>query len=127
YVTAMGSIPVQVKEYNSRNQSYSLQMIVNEWHDDCYQLHFDYKITEYNEEEILQMYAHMNHMLARILRDPNALVEHIHLYSEEEFYEKIYRSNTTMSDYPREKTIQQLFEEIVDKHPERVALRLDKE
>ncbi|MED2933172.1 amino acid adenylation domain-containing protein [Bacillus wiedmannii] len=125
YIKEIGGVPAEVKEYNSGNQSNSMQLVVNEWQEDYINLSFDYKISDYQEEEITNMYAHIQNIVNQFLDNEDMIIEDVELYSEKEFHEKIYSANATQISYPDNKTIHQLFEEQVEKSPDQVALFSD--
>lgn len=125
YIKEAGGVAAEVKEYNSGNQSNSIQLVVNEWQEDYINLSFDYKISDYREEEITNMYAHIQNIINQFLDNENMTIADVRLYSEKEFHEKIYVANTTKTSYPEYKTIHQLFEEQVEKSPNQVALISD--
>ncbi|WP_151737085.1 non-ribosomal peptide synthetase [Paenibacillus tengchongensis] len=122
YIRDIAGMPVEVHEYSSGDQSYSLQLIVSEWEDDCVSLSFDYKTQEYTDEDISQMYRHLMLILSQILVNGELKIKDIMLCSDHEINERIYLANTNESMYPREKTINQLFEEQAERSPEQVAL-----
>ncbi|MGE7623526.1 amino acid adenylation domain-containing protein [Viridibacillus sp. NPDC096237] len=125
YIKEVGGVPAEVKEYNGGNQSNSMQLVVNEWQEDYINLSFDYKISDYREEEITNMYAHIQNIVNQFLGNEDMIIEDVQLYSEKEFHEKIYAANATKISYPDNKTIHQLFEEQVEKSPDQVALLSD--
>ncbi|MFA8435575.1 MAG: amino acid adenylation domain-containing protein [Marinifilaceae bacterium] len=49
-------------------------------------------------------------------------ISDIELLGKEEKYQLLYGFNNTQTDFPQEKTIQQLFEEKVEQHPDEIAL-----
>jgi amino acid adenylation domain-containing protein/non-ribosomal peptide synthase protein (TIGR01720 family) len=125
YINQIDGITAEVEEYYSGNQSYSLQLVVKEWQDDSVTLSFDYKTSDYKEEDILDMYKYMIHIIDQILSDKNNKIREISLLDECEIQEKIYTFNSTKCDYPRDKTIYELFEEQVEKTPDKVALSFE--
>ncbi|MCP1135858.1 amino acid adenylation domain-containing protein [Paenibacillus polysaccharolyticus] len=125
YFKHVAGLPAEVREYHGQNQSYSMQLIVNEWTNNEITLNFDYKISEYTEEEIQIMYESMNHILNQMLIDPVMQIKDIHLCSEDEFHERIYALNATEASYPRDKTVHEIFEAQVEKTPDHVALHFE--
>ncbi|SLK22665.1 MULTISPECIES: non-ribosomal peptide synthetase [unclassified Paenibacillus] len=125
YFEHVAGFPAEVREYHGQNQSYSMQLIVNEWTNKEIKLNFDYKINEYAEEEIHIMYESMHHILNQIVIDPTRLIKDIHLCSEEEFHKRIYALNSTKASYPHDKAVHQIFEEQVEKTPDHVALHFE--
>lgn len=122
YLNQIDGIDVEVEEHYSGNQSYSLQLIVKEWQDDSITLSFDYKTSDYKDEDILDIHKYMLNIINQILSNKVEKIREISLLDEKEIEEKIYTLNSTKCDYPRDKTIYELFEEQVEKTPEKVAL-----
>jgi len=126
YVNNINGVTVEVQEYYSGNQSYSLQLTVNEWRDNNITLNFDYKTSEYSVQEIQVMHHSMINIIKEILIKENVEVKDIKLLSEEEINHKIYTINSTNSNYPN-KTVCELFEEQAIKTPQKVALEFKSE
>ncbi|SFJ91368.1 non-ribosomal peptide synthetase [Thermoflavimicrobium dichotomicum] len=69
-----------------------------------------------------QIPKHLENIARIIVKNPDIPVEQIEIITEEEKQQLLVGFNQTYTDYPRNKTIQQLFEEQVEKTPEQVAL-----
>ncbi|MED4445709.1 non-ribosomal peptide synthetase [Bacillus thuringiensis] len=126
FVNDIDGVNVEVEEYYSGNQSYSLQVTVKEWENNKIVLNFDYKTSEYREYEIQVMYSSMINIIKEILTKDNIKVKDIKLLSEEENNYRIYTLNESDSNYPN-KTVFELFEEQAIKTPEKVALKFKEE
>ncbi|MBW9155186.1 amino acid adenylation domain-containing protein [Clostridium tagluense] len=61
-------------------------------------------------------------VLKEILKNHNEKIKNIKIFSEEEYNKILYEFNNTNSDYPKDKTIQELFEEQVAKTPDKIAV-----
>lgn len=116
----------EAKEYYCGNQSYSLQLTINEWKYDNITLNFDYKTSDYSEQEIQTMHNSMINIIKEILTKENYRVKDIKLISDEEINHKIYTLNSTSRVYPNN-TVCELFEERVSKSPDKVALEFKEE
>jgi len=126
FINEIDAIEVETQEYYCGNQSYSLQLTISEWQDDNITLNFDYKISDYSEQEIKVMHNSMNNIIKEILLKKNLQVKNIKLLSDEEINHKIYKLNSINSVYPS-KTVHKLFEEQVSKTPDKVALEFREE
>ncbi|MBZ9636381.1 non-ribosomal peptide synthetase [Clostridium sp. FP1] len=122
YINQIDGITAGVEEYYSGNQSYSLQLVIKEWQDDNITLSFDYKTSDYTEEDIFDMYKYINNIINQILNNKNEKISKISLLDELEIKEKICTLNSTKCYYPRDKTIYELFEHQVEKTPHKIAL-----
>lgn len=116
----------EAKEYYCGNQSYSLQLTINEWKYDNITLNFDYKTSDYSEQEIQTMHNSMINIIKEILTKKNCRVKDIKLLSDEEINHKIYTLNSTSNVYPNN-TVYELFQEQVNKSPDKVALEFKEE
>lgn len=82
-----------------------------------------YAKSLYSENYIKSIFNSFIHLLSQInhinLAKP---INKINLLNNEDYYRVIYEWNATDSDYPRNKTIHQLFEEQVNKTPDNIAV-----
>ncbi|MDQ0858860.1 amino acid adenylation domain-containing protein [Bacillus sp. V2I10] len=124
----LDGIPVENEEFYNRNQIYSLQLIIREWSKSGgFNLDIDYKIQKYEEKQIDQMYLYFTHLADQMLQFPDRKLGELELLSEKVRNKLIYEFNATDTDYPKDKTIYQLFEEQVARTPDKVALSLENE
>ncbi|NRT44807.1 amino acid adenylation domain-containing protein/non-ribosomal peptide synthase protein (TIGR01720 family) [Clostridium beijerinckii] len=81
------------------------------------------------DESIVKKFGiYLERIIENLLNIPNTYIENIDLLSEEERDQILYEFNDTKTDYPKDKTIQELFEEQVEKTPNNIAVVLgDKE
>ncbi|MED1910401.1 non-ribosomal peptide synthetase [Brevibacillus laterosporus] len=89
------------------------------------QLNTIYNVNRYDHELITQVGRHLSHILSIVLFDLDLSLELVDLLSEDEQEQLLLTFNNTTTTYPREKTIQQLFEEQVERTPDQVAIVLD--
>lgn len=126
FINKIDSGDAEAKEYYCGNQSYSLQLTIDEWKYDNITLNFDYKTSDYSEQEIQTMHNSMINIIKEILTKENCRVKDIKLLSDEEINHKIYTLNSTNSVYPNN-TVYELFQEQVKKSPDKVALEFKEE
>lgn len=79
----------------------------------------------YQEGTIQRITQHVLRLLQQALSNPKRPSKELEFLSEQEKNQLLFGFNQTQSDYPREKTITQLFEEQVVKHSDREALVFD--
>lgn len=125
FLQDIGGIPASVLEYNSGQQNYSLQLVVNEWSHDHISLNFDYKKKEYTDENIDYMYQHITNIIVQLVNELDLDIKDIHLFNEDEFQQKVFISNETKQAYPDQLGIHELFELQVQRSPEEVVLMQD--
>lgn len=115
--------PLENTEFYNGRQIYSLQLVIKDWNDSgSLLLDFDYKVKDYTAEQIDGIYKRLNNLIDGILLNKNIKIGKLGLLSDAESKRLIYDFNASAADYPREKTIVQLFEEQAEKTPQRLAV-----
>ena len=82
----------------------------------------EYNSDLYNRETIEMMSNHLVQLLEAILEAPGQPIQSLAYLSKEEEYELLHTFNDTAVEYPRDKTLVELFEEQVEKTPNNVAV-----
>jgi len=104
-------------------QSNSLTIHINDRDDEgILIIDYDYHSDLYYDKEIEFIHQHILSLLWHALDNPDNLICKIEMLTENEKRKVLYDFNDTYADYPREKTINQLFEEQVERTPENIAL-----
>ena len=83
---------------------------------------YDYKTSKYSKKDISDIHARICHIIEQILANNSILLNDIDIVTEKEKHQLLYEFNDTASDYPRDKTIIELFEEQVNKVPDNIAV-----
>lgn len=86
-----------------------------------FQVHFDYQTELFKEDEI----KFLADRIITIIKDGienNATIRDIKIMSDEEMHRILYEYNDTVRDYPRNKTVVELFEEQAKNNPEAIAV-----
>lgn len=78
----------------------------------------------YPVEFVEKIAGHFKQIIHHILYNDDPYVENITMLSEEEKNQLLYKFNDTAEEYPEHKTIHQLFEEQVEKTPDRIAVQM---
>ncbi|MDP1574956.1 MAG: amino acid adenylation domain-containing protein [Coxiellaceae bacterium] len=86
-----------------------------------------YATSLFRRETIEQFSAHYKNSLRRIVDSTDFQIKTYSLLSPENHQKIVYDWNNTEQDYPRDKTIHQLFEEQAVKTPEKIALVYENE
>ena len=68
------------------------------------------------------MHSRILHIINQILENNNILLKDIEIVTPDEKDEILYKFNDTKMDYPKDKTIVELFEEQVEKKPDNIAV-----
>ncbi len=85
-------------------------------------LEFNYCTGLFKKETMTRLAGHYQNILREMVRNPEIKLADINMLSEEERRTILVDFNNTRAEYPREKTIQQLFEEQVKRTPEKIAV-----
>lgn len=116
-------LPVHNHEFYNGQQEYPLQIIIRNWLDDKgIQLDFDYKVSEYTQEQVMGMFNHLKLAIDLILRDDRKPVSDFLLVTEDEKQRLVFDYNKTDTDQRNDRSIIDLFEEQVQLTPDRVAI-----
>ena len=85
-------------------------------------LRFEYCTKLFDEDFIEKFASHYINILNTILENTDITITDIDMLSEKEKNQILYNFNNTTVDYPRDKTIVDLFENQVEKTPDNIAL-----
>lgn len=126
--TQLNGAAIDNIEFYNGNQYYPLQIVIKEWlNTGCLTLYFDYKVDDYMKQQIEDMYNHLNNLMEQIFINPEAKVSKLCFLSERETEKLIYQFNSTQADYPKDKVVFQLFEEMVERVPNKIAVSFENE
>ncbi|MFZ5988791.1 MAG: amino acid adenylation domain-containing protein [Bacillota bacterium] len=84
----------------------------------------EYSTNLFKRETITKLIRHFINILEIVVKKPEIKLSDIDLMAEEEKHELLYEFNNSRTDFPKEKTLQELFEEQVKKVPENIAVKL---
>ena len=94
-----------------------------EWNENnSIQIAYDYKLNRYDEQDIKDFHARILHVINQVLENESILLKDIEIVTPEEKHKILYEFNNTKIDYPKDKTIVDLFEEQVEKTPDNIAV-----
>ncbi len=117
----LNGFPIENVEFYNGKQAYSFQLVIKEWSESLL-LDFDYKVNDYADEQINEMYIRLLNLTNQIIKNPSEKIGNLSLLSEEENNKLVYLFNATQKEYPKEKTIYQLFEDEVERSADKVAV-----
>ena len=83
---------------------------------------FFYNANAYEEDFVEGVGRHFKNILLQVLNNPEHKVDEISLLTEEEIKRLLLEFNNPAAAYPEDKTLQQLFEEQVERIPNHVAV-----
>ncbi len=85
-------------------------------------INIEYCTALFKKNTIERLFEHYMNVIDNIILDNNKKIKDIDMISEEEKNKILYEFNATEMDYPKDKTISQLFEEQVEKTPNKIAI-----
>ncbi len=83
---------------------------------------FEYATSLFKEQSIELMGKRFKQLVNEVILSPHKKLGYISMIVKEESEQILEKFNDTTNDYPREKVIQELFEEQVELMPDRIAL-----
>ncbi len=83
---------------------------------------FSFKPGLFEKETIENLAGHFKKIIQNMIEKPGTVLSQVELISSQEKNRILYEFNNTAAEYPEDKTIHQLFEEQVERSPDRVAL-----
>ena len=98
-----------------------MTFFVHEQGDDIF-INIEYYTAIFKPETIQRMASHLKNIIKAVIQDPAIQLKDIEIISDEEKQQVLYEFNDTGREYPRDKTIHQLFAEQVEKAPDPIAL-----
>ncbi|MBS7531084.1 amino acid adenylation domain-containing protein [Hazenella sp. IB182353] len=91
-------------------------------HENELKINFEYNTGLFQKETIQRMATHFSNLVQNTLMNPENKLFEYEMISEVEKQKILFDFNDTQFDYPREKSITQLFEEQVEKKANHIAL-----
>jgi amino acid adenylation domain-containing protein len=85
-------------------------------------VHFEYNTDLFNAETIRRVIAHYETLLGAVAADPSRSIAALEMLSDAARHKQLVEWNDTAREYPREASIQALFEEQVERSPDAVAV-----
>ena len=83
---------------------------------------YDYKVSKYTSDDIYAIHTRILHMINQIIENNDILLKDFEIITPDEKSKIIKDFNNTKMEYPKHKTIVQLFEEQVHKTPDNIAV-----
>ena len=124
-IQSLGAITIE--EYNieeSTISKFDLGFTFGE-SDKGLELTLTYNTDIYSEEFVERILNHLETLLRSIVMKPNVSISSLNYITEIEKHQLLIELNTSKVDYPKDKTIVDLFEAQVDETPENTAVIFD--
>lgn len=86
-------------------------------------VNIEYCTDLFKKQTVERLFEHYMNVIDSIVADNNVKIKDISIISEQEKNKILYEFNDTKTDYPKNKTVTQLFEEQAEKTPDNVAVK----
>ncbi|HLP59342.1 MAG TPA: amino acid adenylation domain-containing protein, partial [Candidatus Deferrimicrobium sp.] len=107
--------------YQNPSSKFDMTFFVDEQGDDIF-IKIEYYTAVFKPETIHRMASHLQNIIKAAGADFFVKLKDIEMISDEEKKKVIYEFNDTGRDYPKDKTIDRLFEEQAEKTPDHIGL-----
>ena len=120
----IGNTVIENVVFEEKNTKFDLYYNVEFYSD---RILFDTVFREclYREETVVQMNRHYQNLILRTLDNPYEKQRSICMLSKEEKAFLLDEMNDTATDYPRNKALHEIFEELVRSSPQRAAIEME--
>ncbi|MBG9479247.1 non-ribosomal peptide synthetase, partial [Lysinibacillus sphaericus] len=98
-----------------------------EEHEGQYGVMLEYCTALFKEETVKQILKHYEEVLRQVVERQDCLLGQVEMVTEDEKEKILHDFNATKTEYPREKTVVELFEEQAAKTPNQIALVFEEE
>lgn len=113
--------------YHNGFQTESLQIHIDDRDGEgAFRIQMDYRVDKFSSQEIERMYMNIQNLLTDAITYDWKKPGELSLLSEGEKQQFLHDFNNTSADYPRDKCVHTLFEEQVERTPNKTALIFDK-
>ncbi len=112
---------IKYEEIETGTAAFDITLDITEYPDRL-QCRFEYDTELFQVTTIQRIMKHFIHILGRTITNPQQKLVEIDCLSGEEKQQLLYDFNDTKAGYPREKTLQGLFEEQVERTPDNIAV-----
>ena len=86
---------------------------------------YDYKSNKYEVEDIKNLHNRILTIINQVILNNDILLRNIEIVTPEEKHKILYEFNNTKVEYPKDKTVVDLFEEQVEKTPDSIAVEFE--
>lgn len=119
----VGGADVETTWYHGGEQSESLQIHIDDRDSEgIFRVHYDYLTEKFTGDEIEKIHRHICNLLFDGIANPNKKLHELNILTPEEQQKLLYTFNDTAVEYPKDKCVHQLFEEQVERTPDKTAI-----
>ena len=123
----MGDLKLSPFGFENRTTRFDLEVYLTEKTDGSLMCAFVYNTDLFESPTVVRMAAHFQTLLESVVAGPMRRIHELELLTDSEQDELVVGWNNTTSEYPRDKSIPQLFEAQVERTPDAPAVLFDGE
>ena len=113
---------VEIEDYEFKSKTSKFDINFTFIETTKFVLKIDYNTDVYDKYLIERIFSHFENLLQQLINNPERKIQEIDYLTEVEKLQLLVNFNDTKVDYPKDKTIIDLFEEQVGKTPDNVAI-----
>jgi amino acid adenylation domain-containing protein/thioester reductase-like protein/non-ribosomal peptide synthase protein (TIGR01720 family) len=107
-----------MKSYEKTNYSFNVIIIPG----NCLNINFAYNALVHDRDLMEYIAGHIVKIVRQVVDNPDIYIEEIEIQTEKEKNKLLDEFNDTKADYPKDRTINELFETRVEKTPDNIAV-----
>ena len=117
-------LELHLEETHNRSSKFDINVVVVPPEDETGEtlVEWEYNTDIFDASTIDRMIAHYTRLLEAIIRNPEKTLCMLPMLSDSEIHRLLYTFNETTSEYPKDKTIHQLFEEQAERAGHKIAV-----
>ena len=122
-ITSNEVFPVRAMEtgFGNPTSRFDMNFFVREDREDV-TIHIEYYTALFKPGTIKRLEMHLKNIIKTVIKEPNIKLKDIEIITSEEKKQILHEFNDTARDYPRDKSIPQLFAKQVERIPDRIAI-----
>lgn len=124
YATDFKNTQTRVIPLTHESERVALAIYIREFDEsEDVKIDFDYNLNYFNEARITQTVDHFENLLNNILADPDKKLKELTYLTKDERNQVLETFNATKTDYPKEFTLLDIFQQQVENFPGKEALK----
>ena len=126
YATHFINTQTKVIPLSHQSERVALALYIREFDEsDDVKIDFDYNLNYFDDTSITQLVNHFEKIVDDVLINSNKKLKELDYLTEEEKQQLVFDFNDTKKEYPKDKTVLDLFQEQFKTRPKQVALKDD--
>ena len=118
-IVSLDKHEVEIIEINNDIAKFNLSLEIKP---KTHTINIEYCTDLFKKQTIERLFEHYMNVIDSIIDNSNVKIREIEIISKEEKNKILYEFNDTKMEYPKDKTVAQLFEEQVEKTPDKIAV-----